>query len=223
MLARQELAKVSNQAAGCTLTSGGYKISRFQDIYTFWDTPGLNEGEHGNVPTQEAFANLHKLVQERSINLIIYCVRGSRLTEIVRVNYDLFWGIMCEGKVPIVLLVTGLELQSNMNDWWKKNEQLVEQMGLGFDGHACVTTISGVHEEKYRESEDMVWELVKKHCKPDAWVPSPQLLAEVPRKMDTYMKRYNARSGKERKGLPVFHQHASGARSASTVCWLLIT
>jgi len=159
--------------------------------------------------------NLYK----SSASISSYTVYVVLDSEIVRVNYVLFWGIMCEGKVPIVLLVTGLELQSNMNDWWKKNEQLVEQMGLGFDKHACVTTISGNHEEKYQESEDMVWELVKKHCKPDPWVPNPQLLAEVPRKMDTYMKRYNARSGKERKGLPTFHQHASRARSASTVCW----
>jgi len=57
--------------------------------------------------------NLCNLLGEHSVNLIIYCIRGSRLTDIVRVNYDLVSGI----KVPIILIVTGLEQEENMDDW----------------------------------------------------------------------------------------------------------
>lgn len=213
MLARNEVAKVSNEAAGCTTFSQSYEVSHSlvdskshisSHTYTFYDTPGLNEGEQGNVPNQKALNNLYKLVQGFSLNLIIYCIAGSRLTDMVRVNYDLFWGVICEGRVPIVLVVTGLELESDMDHWWKRNEDAVVRMGMLFEGHACVTTTSqgGMYEKEFQVSRDKVWRLVQEHCSPVSWICSPERLAKIPDRVDKYMKNYNARSGTERKVLP---------------------
>lgn len=243
MLARTEVAVVSNQAAGFTSSNRSYNISPPNDYgknlsstYVFWDTAGLNEGDHGTVPMQDALENLLKLVNEQSVNLVIYCIRGSRLTPIVRVNYDLFWGIICEGKVPIVLVVTGLELENNMDGWWKKNNGLFQQMGLSFDGLACVTTAMGrddTHNAKFWESEEKVWHLIREHCSPRPWSISPGWIPGAHKSMKKYMEAYNSRNGNERNALPPrifqrFNSRTSRVRaismatgSATTVCIML--
>lgn len=209
MLAQREIAEVSSGVFGCTLSSQKFDISPNADhrSYTFWDTPGLNEGEEGHVPAREAIRHLYNLVKDLpSVNLVIYCVRGSRFTDIVRVNYDMFWAIICEGKVPVVLVVTGLEQEDDMEQWWSRSHKGIEQMGIAFNGHACVTTTrgrNGLYEEEYRESKDKVWALVQRHCSPVLWIRSPKWLAEAESGLEIYMKEYSARTGKERKGLPV--------------------
>ena len=202
MLAGEMKATESNSPTGCTLSNKSIEISKAwpdgtQTTYTFWDTPGLNEGEHGSVPAQAAMTNLCNLLREHSVNLIIYCVRGSRFTEIVRVNYDLFYGIVCEKKVPIILVVTGLELEGNMDDWWKRYEKVVRQMGMAsaFNGHVCVTTTKGkddIYREEYERSARGVWKLVIQHCRPVPWTVEPGRLVKAGKKMDRYMKNYNA-------------------------------
>jgi len=232
MMVRQEIAKVSSQAAGCTPSIQDYRIkSDAGDTYTFWDTPGLNEAEGGNVPAQEAFKHLYRLVGQCAINIIIYCVRGSRFTDIARVNYDLFYRIICEGNVPIVLVVTGLELENDMDLWWSRNKKTVERMGMTFEGYACVTTTKGpdaIFKEKFRVSGGRVWALLKEHCNPIPWTPGQDWLAELSKRMDAYTKD-NSRNDKERKVLPILGHRAqtlsasypSKSTIASSVCWPL--
>ena len=222
LLAGKEIAKVSSQAAGCTSTIQEYRIpSDVGDIYKIWDTPGLNEGEAGNVPDQEAFKQLYSLVNRwgSDIPLIVYCIRGSRLTDMARVNYDLFYGIICEGKVPIVLVVTGLELGNEMDQWWGHNVKLIERMGMAFEGYACVTTTKGsggIYEDKFRVSQDRVWALLKEHGNGVPWTPGRKWLAEVPRKMDAYMKEYSLRTGQERKLIPMVERRARRQQTLPT-------
>jgi len=201
MLAGELRATESNSPTGCTSSNNGIEISKgwpdgSKTTYTFWDTPGLNEGEHGNVPAQEAMLNLCNLLREHSVNLIIYCVRGSRFTDIVRVNYDLFYGIVCKKKVPIVLVVTGLEQEENMDDWWQRNKNIVKQMGMAsaFNEHACVTTTKGkgdIYMREYEDSASKVWMLVKECCRPVPWTAKPRRLAKAKGEMDRYMRNYN--------------------------------
>jgi len=202
MLAGELMATESNSPTGCTSSNNSIEISKgwpdgSQTTYTFWDTPGLNEGELGSVPAQAAMTNLCDLLREHSVNLIIYCLRGSRFTDIVRVNYDLFYGIVCEKKVPIVLVVTGLEQERNMDDWWQRNKKIIKQMGMAsaFNGYACVTTTKGkggIYRREYRDSASKVWMLVKECCRPVPWTVEPRQLVKARGKMDRYMKNYNA-------------------------------
>jgi hypothetical protein len=218
MLAGKQITKVSSQAAGCTPTVQDFIIySDAGDTYTIWDTPGLNEGEEGNVPAQQAFKQLYTLVERSGINLIVYCIRGSRLTDVARVNYDLFYGIMCECKVPIVLVVTGLELGDEMDQWWNHNVKIIERMGMAFEGYACVTTTKGygdVYEEKFRVSQERVWSLLKRHCSRYPWTTNKNWLGEVPHRMDAYMQEYKLRTGQERKLLPIVIDHGAQKRQA---------
>ena len=189
MLAGRSVAEASNGAGGCTTSNKSYNIGS-SGGYTFWDTAGLNEGQEGNVP-KDAFPNLLKLVNEHGVNLVIYCIRG-RLVDIVRVNYDLFWKIICRKEVPIVLVVTGLEEEHDMDNWWKKNGKTVEKMGMSFNGHACVTTTRGkrdAYREEYEASAQKVWRLIRKHCRQQSWHMPPGWLTEAPKQMEEYKRR----------------------------------
>src|SRR5258705_3988141 len=117
MLAGEEVAEVSSLVWGCTTSAQSYDIKIENKTYKLWESSGLNEGEEGSVPAEKAIKDLFNLVKGISVNLIIYCVRGCRFTDIVRVNFDLFCGIICEGKVPVVLVVTGLEQEEVLDDW----------------------------------------------------------------------------------------------------------
>jgi hypothetical protein len=81
MLARKDVATVSGNSIGCTPSAQAYDISPDSDnrIYRFWDTPGLNEGDEGNVPARDAIDELRRVIEGHrlpTINLAIYCVRG---------------------------------------------------------------------------------------------------------------------------------------------------
>ncbi len=201
LLARNSVALTSSKVSGCTKSNESFDISpSANNTYTFWDTPGLNEDEQGTVPASQAVHNLCSLVNKiRSVNLIIYCIRGSRLTDIVRVNYDLFCGIVCEGKVPILLVVTGLEQERKMDDWWSENYKAVKKMGMKkMVGHACVVTTRGrdnVYEKEYSESADKVWKLVQEHCS-STWTMKTKHPEEVREGIAKYMNAYNKRTAK---------------------------
>ena len=228
LLARKYVAKVSSGVFGCTTPSHHYDISPTGNAdhtpYRFWDTAGLNEGEQGTVPARDALDLLYNLVKGlRNISLVIYCVRGARFTDIARVNYDLSWGIMCEGRVPIVLVVTGLEQESDMDQWWTNYGKDVKGMGMTFEGHACVTTTKGrnnLYEQEYLQSADKVWTLVQKHCLPDPLTLTAEWISEVPKRMEAYMREYIARSGKERKFLPKPRRPRPQLPMPSSVCCL---
>jgi len=198
MLAGSSVANVSPGAAGCTSSSQPYRISHGDDnCYTLWDTPGLNEAEDGTVSPQDAVHSLLDLVKDHGVNLLIYCIRG-RLVDIIRVNYDLFWKIICMEKVPIVLVVTGLEGKPDMNEWWEENEKTVKKMKLKFAGHACVTSWKGkggMYENAYKESAEKVWELVRKHSTPQPWHMMPGWSAQAKEKVVAYEMNYKARLG----------------------------
>jgi len=208
MLANRTVAKVANTAAGCTRFNEHHIVSDVDgNRFTFWDTAGLNEGEQGTVPARNALANLFdsELVGGNGANLVIYCVRGTRLPEMLRVNYDLFWGIACEGMVPIILVATGLEQETDMDDWWRRNQKAVDCMGMSFEGHACVTTIrgkDGIYETEYQQSKMKVWKLVKEHLDPEPWRATPEELTRIPQRIEEYMRRYNKHTGTERDLLP---------------------
>jgi len=204
MLAREDVAKVSSEVLGCTPAAKDYDLVKQDKTYRFWDTPGLNEGEEGNVPAQKAINELFELVKTMSVSLIICCVRGGRLTDIVRVNCDMFCRIICEGKVPIVLVVTGLEQEDNMDQWWTKFEKDVRRLDLAFKEHACVTTIkgrNGLYSKEYEQSANKVWRLVESCCSSTPWILTPNCLDEIPKRMARYMAEYNACTGKEKQVL----------------------
>ena len=204
MLAGSPVAIVSSDPVGATKCNQSHSLRAPSSTktYTFWDTPGLNEGEKGTMSSREAINNLFTLAQERSINLVIYCIQSNRLTDIVRVNYDLFWRIICKKRVPIVVIVTGLEQERSMEAWWTTNEGRILEVGIKPDGYACVTTTKGInnmYEEEYKRSAERVWTLVEDRCSTEPWRMPPEWSAQVTQRMEAYLENHRTRRGFVRK------------------------
>ncbi|KAH7925680.1 hypothetical protein BV22DRAFT_966785, partial [Leucogyrophana mollusca] len=171
MCAGRELAGVSSDATGCTFGSRGYAANIDGQDVILWDTAGLNEGEHGSMPAQQAAENLRTLMLNlaNGLHLLVYCVRGSRYRDILRINYDMFYRAICQEEVPIVIVVTGLENEDPMESWWHVNKADLKKHGLRFQDHACVTATRGkalksggfVFEEEYARSELEIKRLIR--------------------------------------------------------------
>ena len=180
MMTGTACASVSSAAVGCTFESVPYDAELSGRKYCLWDTVGLNEGEQGNVSADRAIETLQELVmnlQSGGVGLLVYCIRGSRLRDIVKINYDIFHKVICGGQVPIVIVVTGLENEDNMEDWWVDNAVDFDDRGMHFAGHACVTTAKGkimkdgrhMFEEEYNQSVQLVRDLIIACCPETSW------------------------------------------------------
>ena len=146
LIAGQKRAHISNDALGCTFEYQRHNVRLNGMPFALWDTTGLDEGSEGTVPARIAESKLKVLMQRLAnsggIHLVIYCIRGTRLTKALKRNYDLFYVTVCRKKVPIALVVTGLEhQQGGMETWWTANEASLQRHGMRFDAHACVTTL----------------------------------------------------------------------------------
>ena len=182
MIAPTASAAVSNAAIGCTFESVPYDAELSDRKYRLWDTAGLNEGEQGNVSADRAIESLEELVQslkDGGVSLLVYCIRGSRLRDIVKINYELFHKTICGGKVPIVVVITGLENEDDMEDWWVDNAADFDRRGMPFSGHACITTTKGkvmksgehMFQDEYNQSVELVRKLIVANCAESAWKP----------------------------------------------------
>jgi len=180
MITGTPCASVSSAAIGCTFESVPYDAELSGRRYRLWDTVGLNEGEHGNMSADRAISSLQELVlnlQDGGVSLLVYCIRGSRLRDIVKINYDIFYKVICGGQVPIVIVVTGLENEDNMEDWWVDNVADFNDRGMHFSGHACITTAKGkimkdgqhMFEEEYNQSVKLVGDLIIARCPKTSW------------------------------------------------------
>ena len=182
MIAGVPCAAVSSAAVGCTFESFPYDVELSSRKFRLWDTVGLNEGEQGTISADRAIESLQELVsnlQYEGVSLLVYCIRGSRLRDIVKINYDLFYKMICASKVPVVVVVTGLENEDNMEDWWSDNVVDFNSRGMRFSGHACITTMKGkvvkdgqhMFEEEYSQSVTLVQDVITRHCLDTSWKP----------------------------------------------------
>ena len=169
-------AAVSSTAKGETFRHdryekfvGGYPINVF-------DTVGLGEGKKGTVSAAKAIEALYQLMRglDDGVSLLVYVVRGPRLSESIRKNYELFYEIFCQKKVPIVLVITGLENEDDMDGWWERNKEAYKDENMTFAGASCITAIKGKKDmfaEEFEESRGKVEELVWNHCRETTWLP----------------------------------------------------
>ncbi|KAG1785554.1 P-loop containing nucleoside triphosphate hydrolase protein, partial [Suillus plorans] len=148
LVAGTQTAVTSCDATGCTTESNAYNVliqnETFKLKVKLFDTVGLGEGPEGTVPDKDARRILKKLLRDlmkqTDIHLLMYCVRGVRVTKALCRNYNLIHSEVKE-RVPIVLVATSLEdKRPEMEEWWRDNERSISDFGMTFAGHACVTT-----------------------------------------------------------------------------------
>ncbi|KAG1723939.1 P-loop containing nucleoside triphosphate hydrolase protein [Suillus lakei] len=170
LIAGTNMAVTASSVVGCTTRTNEHEILIQNEMLKvkLFDTPGLDEGPRGTIPDEEARRILEKLIQtlmkQGDIHLIVYCVRGERAIRGLRRNYDLIHSRV-QGKVPIVLVVTGLEsYKPDMEEWWRVKERTISNVGMTFAGHACITTAMMTRSdvmERRNQSYDAVCKLIE--------------------------------------------------------------
>ena len=178
MIAGRQLSPISGDASGCTFKSTSFDVELKGKLVRFWDTAGLNEGDAGTVVAKDAIINLYMLLKslENGISLLVYCIRGPRIRDSTVTNYKMFYHGLCQEKVPIVLVVTGLEAEESMDEWWTRNGKRFNKQKMTFSGQACVTATKGkirkgthMFEQEYEESTGKVRKLVDENCHHEPW------------------------------------------------------
>lgn len=168
-------AGTSSDAVACTQRNQEYEVTIDNRKFRIWDTVGLDSGTFNWLPA--AFAErplkhfLSKLFKKGEVDLLIYCVRASRATRALVRHYQTFYSTICEGAVPVVVVITCLEnATGEMENWWAKNEENFRRYGMSFAGHACVTTLgeeqcdSAALRERRTSSRRTVHALISTTC-----------------------------------------------------------
>lgn len=174
MVLGQDTAITSSSATGCTFKSTPYLHQLGGHELALWDTAGLNEGDQGTVTDMKAVASLYKLLKslEGGVSLLVFCIRAPRINDAAHKNWKLFREVICRKEVPIVVVVTHLENEEPMDDWWQKNEKRFREYEMNpcsehGSGVACVTASKGklrkgrhAFQDEYEESQSKVRELI---------------------------------------------------------------
>jgi hypothetical protein len=172
LLAGRQIARISPDTHRCTLHWTEYPIT-FENgtRYQVFDTVGLEEPRLQTGEYLSAISNAHSLIttlKERGgVNLLLFCVRGGRVTATMQSNYRLFFEFLCEERVTLALVVTNLEREAKMEDWYTRNVGHLEKYNIRSAGHACITAanlLDGRHRDKYEASRGILRGVIEAHC-----------------------------------------------------------
>ena len=176
MLSGGPRAEVNSGATGATFQYECYEKDIGGRQVNIYDTVGLNEADGGTVSAAQAIQKLYELMCKLNdgVSLLVYVMRSPRLKKTIQDNYKLFYEIFCETKVQIVILITGLEDEDDMDAWWKDNEKTFLNREMEFSGAACITAIMGKkdrYKEEFTQSREKVEKLILNHCAQKPWLP----------------------------------------------------
>ncbi|KAG6328712.1 hypothetical protein ID866_10377 [Astraeus odoratus] len=139
--------------------SRGYRIDIGPYRFRLWDTTGLNQpdvsADEFIAAIDQASRLIRNLTDAGGINLLLLCVRKDAFSPRIQANYRLFYEVLCDKEVPIGLVITHLEHENNMEDYWTKISESLKQWEVVTIGHACVTA-SPSYPEKYQISKVVV-------------------------------------------------------------------
>lgn len=204
MVLGEDKAGISDNAQSCTSNSNSYDVVISGKKLTLWDTVGFEDAGDAADPNKPkisgktALISMHKLIEslDEGISLMVFVVRGPRITTSVAENYKSFHSAFCQNKVPMVLVVTGLEERDPMDGWWLDNKQQFHGRGMVFSGQACVTasrgkiskkTGLGVYQDEFDESKEKVCRLLV-----EAYTVQPWKMQKVGWLMGAVRRGYQA-------------------------------
>jgi GTP-binding protein EngB required for normal cell division len=144
MLCPDANARVGGDAVGCTVEERTYtcRLESGQQ-YNVHDTVGLEEPTFALFPAPKANKMLKEYLKpymrREELHLLIYCMPGERIgmKQSQQKNYNNFKRFV--GRVPVVLVVT--KLDDGLEDWWARNQSILQKFGMESEEHACVTTL----------------------------------------------------------------------------------
>jgi len=154
----------------CTLHWQEYPVAFDGHTFKVFDTVGFEEPGFGMNKYLDVIANAYNLIaklrNEGGIHLLLFCVRAGRFSATIQNNYRLVYEWLCEKKVPIVLVLTGLEREKNMDDWWTRYKPTFDKYEIFVDSHACITAADGLegrHQQLYEQSRRLIRQLAIQH------------------------------------------------------------
>jgi GTPase SAR1 family protein len=170
LISGRDLAKTSSGAKSCTLHSEEYTVTLDDGVeFALHDTAGLHEAQ-GNMKKTEyldavhqAYSLISRLERSGGISLLVFCMKGGRVSITMQQTYNLFVDVFCNRQVPVVIVVTHLEMYDCMEQWWNENGKAIKEYGLRSHGHACITTTRGykkIFSDKYEESREIIQKLL---------------------------------------------------------------
>ena len=169
LIVGQQVAATSYGTDGCTLDSTLYETDVGQYHLRIYDTVGLNEPHLGAEHYLAAIEKAHQLISTLNnaggVHLLVFCVRGGRITATTQHNYRLFYEFLCCRLVPVALVITNLESETPMEQWWQRNSHEFTRFGINAVAHACVTCTPGygnMYADKYEESKTTISDLLGK-------------------------------------------------------------
>jgi len=172
MIAGCETAKVSSGFIGCTFEHKRHEAIIDGAPFDIYDTAGLNEGEKGRVPHWQAINQLYTLIRTLDgVSLLIYCMRG-RIKENTRANWILFTKVLCDRKVPVITVATGMENEEDLEERRLLLGKTLETNGMVPHGVACVVAVRGKrgeHEERYNLSQRQLRHLIMRSYRRQPW------------------------------------------------------
>ena len=163
-MAGDQVAEISSGLEGCTLGAKAYPFTfRGGTKVHIFDTVGLEEPEMNINTFLDAVKNAHRLITSLhgtgGVDLLLFCIRAGRITVATQRTYRMFSEILCGGQVPVAIVVTNLELEGTMEDWWTKNEATLQRYGIHSAAHACITAVpvdAQVYTEKRKKSQEVL-------------------------------------------------------------------
>ncbi|KAG2116820.1 P-loop containing nucleoside triphosphate hydrolase protein, partial [Suillus clintonianus] len=168
LIAGKHVADTSAGMACCTLHWQEHPIEFDGGSYRVFDTVGLDDPHLGISHYLDAVENVHKLIQDLErqggIDLLLLCMRAGRINAMLQSNYRLFHELLCDKKVPIVLVVTGLEHRPRMEEWWELEHHNLHRYGIHVAGHGCITAAASLHcryQTRYKQLRVTICNLVK--------------------------------------------------------------
>ncbi|KAG2145196.1 P-loop containing nucleoside triphosphate hydrolase protein [Suillus clintonianus] len=193
LMAGKKVADTSPDMKRCTMQWKDHNIDFDGKSYTVFDTVGLEQPHLDVSDYLDSVENAYRLIKELDrqggIDLLLFCIRAGRVTATIQSNYRLFYEFLCEKKVPIVLVLTHLEREHRMEDWWERQQNIFERYGIQAAGHACITAANGLdgrHRDHYEESRVTVRELVEKFTADEqdpAWIGGHNRFVSLMRKL----------------------------------------
>lgn len=178
LISGRDLATTSSGAKSCTLHSQEYNVTLEGVDFALHDTAGQHEAQ-GNMKKAEyldavhqAYALISRLERSGGISLLVFCMKGGRVSISMQQTYNLFVEVFCNRQVPVVIVVTHLEMYDCMEQWWHENDKAIKEYGLRSHGHACITTTRGyknIFSDKYEQSRGIMQKLLLDYSGRVAW------------------------------------------------------
>ncbi|OAX33738.1 kinase-like protein [Rhizopogon vinicolor AM-OR11-026] len=171
LIVGQEVAQTSPDGPTCTLQHTFYEVILGNQCFKLWEVSSIAPMNFFQrfLTKWRLKRTYKKLYRDDGVHLLLYCMRNSRAQGTWVKDYKHFTSIVSStiGHVPVAGVVTYLEdYASDMDEWWKKNEQNLERQGVQFSKHACIMSLpndpaaSPVLCARRRQSEQIIRSLI---------------------------------------------------------------